>query len=169
MDIRTYIQKQMTRVWSQIDAAVNDTTDEQFNWPPPGTINPISAVFVHMLISEDYFINTVVQGKSPFWVEQGWDQKTGVQTPPEWGRSWDEFRTAKISVAPVLAYQQAVRVATDTYLADLTAEELERGVEFAGNELPVAEVLTLLVVHSASHAGEIAAVKGMQGLRGLPD
>jgi len=25
-----------------------------------------------------------------------------------------------------------------------------------------------LVVHSAGHAGEIAAVKGMQGIKGLP-
>lgn len=168
MDVGTYVQKQMTRVWSQIDAVVNDITDEQFNWPPPGTINPISAIFVHMLNAEDYFINCVLQGRSPCWVEQEWGQKTGVQTPPGWGRSWEEFRTVKIPVPPVLAYQQVVRVATDTYLADLTAEELERRVEFAGDELLVAEVLTLLVVHSASHAGEIAAVKGMQGLRGLP-
>ena len=68
----------------------------------------------------------------------------------------------------MLAYEQAIRVATDTYLADLTAEELERQVTLGGNVLPVAEVLMTLVVHIASHAGEIAAVKGMQGIKGLP-
>ena len=168
MDINTYIQQQMANVRRQIDAAVKDTTEEQFNWPPPGTINPISAVLVHMLIAEDYFIKTVLEGKPPCWVEQEWGRKTGVQTPPEQGRPWDEFRTAKIPLAPVLAYEQAIRAETDTYLANLTAEELDRRVEFLGNEVPVAEVVMTLVVHSASHAGEIAALKGMQGLKGLP-
>ena len=80
----------------------------------------------------------------------------------------EEFKTIKIAVAPVLAYKRAIRVATDTYLANLTVEELLRRVVFAGNELPVAEVLMTMVVHSARHAGEIAAVKGMQGIKGLP-
>lgn len=168
MDIKTYIQQQMANLYNQIDAAVKDTTDEQFNWPPPGTINPISAILIHMLIAEDYFINTVIQGKSPCWVEQEWGQKTCVQTPPQQGCSWDEFRTVQISVAPVLAYEQAVRDSTDTFLTDLAVEDLDRQVDFVGNELSVAEVLMTLVVHSASHAGEIAAIKGMQGLKGLP-
>lgn len=168
MDVKTYIQQQMANVRRQIDAAVKDTTDEQFNWPPPGTINPISAIVIHVLAGEDYFIQTVLQGKSRCWEVQEWGRKIGIQTPPEFGRSWDEFKTVKILVAPVLAYEQVIRVATDAYLADLTAEELDRQVDFAGNVLPVAEVLMRLVVHSASHAGEIAAVKGMQGVKGLP-
>ncbi len=164
MDIKTYIQQQMNNVRRQIDLVVQDLTDEQFNWPPPGTISPISAILIHMLAGEDYFIQSVIQGKSPCWEVQDWGRKIGVSGPPAQGRSWGEFKTVKISVAPVLAYEQAIRVATDTYLANLTAEELDQRVNFAGNELPVAEVLMTLVVHSASHAGEIAAVKGMQGI-----
>jgi len=168
MDAKTYIQQQMANVRRHIDAVVKDTTDEQFNWLPPGTINPISVILVHVVAGEDYFIQTVLQGKSRYWETQEWGRKIGIQTPPQPGRSWDEFRTTKILLAPVLAYEQAIRVATDTYLADLTAEELERQVTLGGNVLPVAEVLMTLVVHIASHAGEIAAVKGMQGIKGLP-
>ncbi len=168
MDVKTYIQQQMANVRRQIDAVVKDTTDEQFNWPPPGTINPISAILIHMLAGEDYFIQTILQGKSRCWEVQEWGRKIGIQTPPEPGRSWDEFKTVKILVVPVLAYEEMIRGATDNYLADLTAEELDRQVNFAGSVLPVAEVLMTLVVHIASHAGEIAAVKGMQGIKGLP-
>jgi uncharacterized damage-inducible protein DinB len=168
MDIKTYIQQQMANVRRQIDAVVKDITNEQFNWPPPGTISPISAILIHMLVGEDYFIQTVIQGKSPCWEVQEWGREIGVSTPPAYGGNWDEFKTVKIMVAPVLAYEQAIRVATDSYLADLTVKELDRRVNFAGKELPVAEMLMTLVVHSASHAGEIAAVKGMQGVKGLP-
>jgi uncharacterized damage-inducible protein DinB len=168
MGVETYIQQQMAHARRQIDAVVNNTTDEQFNWSPPGTINPISAILVHVLAGEDYFIQTILQGKPLHWEEQEWGQKIGVQTPPEPGHSWDEFKNSKILVAPVLAYEQAIRASTDIYLVDLTMEELERQVNFAGNIISVAEVLMILVVHISSHAGEIAAVKGMQGIKGLP-
>ncbi len=168
MDTQTYIQQQMANVRRHIDAVVKDTTDEQFNWLPPGTINPISAILVHVLAGEDYFIQAVLQGNPRCWEAEGWGRKIGILTPPEPGRGWDEFKTIKISVAPVLAYEQSIRLATDAYLADLTIEGLNRQVNFAGNVLPAAEVLMTLVVHIASHAGEIAAVKGMQGIKGLP-
>ena len=168
MDIKTYIQQQMGNLRSHIDTVIRDTTDVQFNWSPPGTINPISAILIHMLMAEDYFIQTVLQGKSPYWEVEAWGRKIGVQTPPGQGSSWDEFRTLKLSVSQILDYERAIRAATDIYLDDLPVEELSRRVNFAGNELSVAQMLMTLVVHSASHAGEIAAVKGMQGIRGLP-
>ena len=168
MDVKTYIQQQMANVRRQVDAVANGITDEQFNWPPPGTINPISVILIHLLAGEDYFIQTVLQGKSRCWEVQDWGRKIGIQSPPGPGHSWDEYKTIKILVAPVLAYGQMIRGATDIYLADLTAEELDRQVNFAGNMIPAAEVLMTSVVHTASHAGEMAAVKGMQGIKGLP-
>jgi hypothetical protein len=73
-----------------------------------------------------------------------------------------------LALAPVLAYAEAVRLATDAYLASLTDDELDRRVSFFGSESSVAGVLVRFVAHTAGHAGEIAAVKGMQGLQGLP-
>jgi hypothetical protein len=49
----------------------------------------------------------------------------------------------------------------------LTAEELDRRVLFLDKERRVADVLAMLVVHNLSHAGEIAALKGVQGAAGL--
>lgn len=39
---------------------------------------------------------------------------------------------------------------------------------FIGGERPVAEVLATLVVYTMGHAGEIAALKGVLGVKGLP-
>ena len=71
-------------------------------------------------------------------------------------------------MAPALEYQQAVRAATDAYLETLIAEELDREVRFFGSMQPVANVLTTLVAHTMGHAGDIAAIKGLQGVKGLP-
>ena len=42
------------------------------------------------------------------------------------------------------------------------------GQNFIGGKRTVADVLCTLVVHSAAHAGDIATLKGMQGVKGLP-
>ena len=168
MDVITYIKQQIVNVRSQIDATVEDLTEEVFNWLPPGTINPISAILIHVVSGEDFFIQSVLQGKPMYWETQEWGQKIGVKAPPRPEQSWDEFRTTKIMVAPVRAYEKVNRAATDTYLSNLTVDELDRQVNFVGDVIPAAEVLTSLVVHIANHSGEIAAIKGMQGIRGLP-
>jgi hypothetical protein len=168
MDIKTYLKQQMANAHRQVEAVMKDTTEEQFNWLPPGTINPISVILIHVLAGEDYFIQTILQGKSRCWEAEGWGSKIGIPKPPEPGSSWDEFKTIRILKAPVLRYGQAIQAATDAYLDKLTAGELDRQVTFAGRVVPAAEVLMILVVHIASHAGEIAAVKGMQGIKGLP-
>ena len=41
-------------------------------------------------------------------------------------------------------------------------------MDFAGRKIPAGELLMISVVHTASHAGEMAAIKGIQGLKGLP-
>jgi hypothetical protein len=168
METTEYIRQLITAVRHQTDDSMKDTTVEQFNWTPPGTANPISAVFVHLLNSEDFFVQTVMQGKPRLWDEGSWGQKIGVKNTPGYGGNWEEFKQLNLSLEPVLAYQQVVRVATDAYLDKLTPDKLESKVKFADGESTVAAVFTLLACHTLCHAGEIAALKGAQGGKGLP-
>lgn len=168
MDVQTYVREQISGASSFVEAALQGITDEQLNWPPPGTIHPIGTILVHMVAAEDYFVQAAIQGRQTLWEDQYWGQKIGVEAPPAQGNAWDEFRSVRFCVAPPLAYRDAVRLATETYLAGLTEQELDRRVAFGRGESSVADVLMLLVIHSVGHAGEIAAVKGMQGLQGLP-
>lgn len=169
METIAYIQQQIAGARRLFDAALQNTTDEQLNWRPPvDTVNPISVTALHVLGSEDIFIQQILLGQPRLWESEGWANKLGVAEPPGRGGGWDEVRNATISVEAVLAYQAALRAATDTYLATLTAEALDRPVNVMGGERPLATVLILLAHHACSHAGEIATVKGMQGLKGLP-
>jgi hypothetical protein len=168
MDVREYIQRQIAGARRVCDAAMEGTTDEQFNWTPPGTVNPIRASFVHLTASEDMFIQQICQGKPRIWETQNWGEKVGLTQLPGRGGNWDEAKQKTLALGPVRAYQAAVRAATDAYLAELTPQELDRVVDFAGTPRSLGEVLVILAVHLSFHAGEIAAVKGAQGVKGLP-
>jgi uncharacterized damage-inducible protein DinB len=168
MDVREYIQKQIAQAHRLVDGAMTGLTDEQLNWLPPGTANTISATVMHILGGEDNYIQGFLQGKPTLFAEGGWAAKIGVAAPPRPGQSWDEYKSKALAVATLLAFQQVVREATERYLAGITTEDLDRVVTMGARERSVAEVLTMLVGHLASHAGEVAALKGVQGAKGLP-
>ena len=168
MDIYEYFKSLMLGMRRQVEMTMKDVTSEEFNWAPSGTANTISATFIHMTSVEDHFVQTFLQGKPRIWDEDGWGEKTGVKKTPNIGENWDEFKKTTVAIAPLMTYQKAVWAATDAYLAQLTQEELDRKVKFAGGERSVADMLLLAASQELSHSGEIAALKGIQGYKGLP-
>jgi uncharacterized damage-inducible protein DinB len=168
MEVKEYIQRQIANARRICDAAMDGTTDEQFNWTPPGTVNPIRASFMHLVGSEDLFIQVFFQGKPRVFETEKWGDKVGLAQLPGRSGNWDEAKHKTLPLGPAQAYQSAVRAATDAYLSRLTPQELDRMVDFSGTPRSVADVLATLVVHVTFHAGEIAAVKGVQGGKGLP-
>jgi uncharacterized damage-inducible protein DinB len=162
MDTIDFIRQLLAAVRRQTDEAMKDLTVEQFNWTPPGTANPISAIFVHFLNSEDAFIQVQMLGKPKIWDEGGWAEKTGVKVPPGYSGGWEEVKNMTLALEPLLAYQQAVRAATQACLDSLTPGELDRVVKTARGDRSVATIFTLVVNHALIHSGEIGALKGIQ-------
>jgi hypothetical protein len=167
MEIKEYIQHQIASARRLSDAVVQGLTDEQFNWTPPGTANPIRALLVHLLAAEDLCIHSVFQGKPTLWQSDSWGAKIGLSSVPGVD-DWQEAKSSTLTLQPVLAYQAAVRAAADDYFAKVTPSELERQVKFFGNDRPVADVLCITLGHSLCHAGEMAAIKGVRGDKGWP-
>ncbi len=169
MNAAEYVRRQFAEVRMLSDGAMVGLTDEQFNWLPPGTANPIKSVFLHMVGGEDAFLQKLIQGKPTLWTAGGWAAKIGLaQAPSKGAAGWPEAREAHVALAAALAYAEAVCIATNKYLARLTDEELDRPVSFFGQDSTVAAVLARSTMHTAGHAGEIAALKGIQGAQGLP-
>lgn len=166
MDAKDYIIRQFRWARRQADSVMFDVTEEQFNWVPAGTISPIRSIFLHVVTIEDAYIQEAILGKPRLWVEQNWEEKIGSRAP--WrGENWDDLKEKYLTIEDVAQFQLMVREATDAYLASLTPEELDRRVEFEGRERRIGDVLSMLIVHNLSHAGEIAALKGLQGAAGL--
>lgn len=168
MEYKTFLKKQLDAIYRQIDTVIKDLSDDQFNWAPPGTGNPISAILLHLLGGEDMFIHKILQQKPLCWDAQEWSRRTDIPGLPGGGSGWEDFKTSRVSIAAVMEYGQAVRAETLAYLENLDEAELEREVDFFGKKAPAAEVWVILLFHGASHFGEIAAIKGIQGVKGLP-
>ena len=162
------IKQMMQGMRSQVNMTMKDVTFDQFNWASPGTCNTISATFIHMTASEDYFVQDVLQGKPHVWDAGNWCEKTWVKKTPGIGENWDEFKRSTLPLVPFFEYQKAVWAATDAYIAGLTTQELERKVKFAGGTRTVGDMLVLAAAQELAHSGEIAALKGAQGVKGLP-
>jgi hypothetical protein len=167
MDAKTYIHKQIASMHSMVDDVLGGMTDAHLTWTPPGTANLIGLTVLHMLSGEDYFIS-LISGRTQLWKSQGWNEKFNIATPPDYGEDWSVYLGATLSVDKLLAYRDAVRSETLAYLDRLTADELDRTVKLFTDKDPVADVLVLIVSHMLGHTGEIAALKGVQGIKGLP-
>jgi hypothetical protein len=168
MDILEYIRHEIAGVRHMVEMTMKDMTPELLNWPAPGTANTISATFLHFMNVEDNFVQKIIQGKPSVWESGDWSQKTGVVKPPSIGENWSDYKHRQVALQPLLEYKSAVWAATDAYLATLTAEELDHKVKFANGERTVADMLLLAASQALSHNGEIAALKGVQGVKGLP-
>lgn len=167
MNLFSYIQYSFAGLRRAIDSTMKNMTSELFNWAPPGTANTISATFVHFIHTEDHFIQGIIQGIPTVWENDDWSTRTSIPKPPCIGEDWSDFKHSQTTLQPLLEYKTAVWAATDAYLAQLTQEELARKVKFAGGERTVAEMLILRVSQAHGHMGEIAALKGLQGVKGL--
>jgi len=168
MDVLEYILREMAGVRRSVNNVMKDMTAELFNGATPGRANAISATFIHLLHSEDFMIQEIILGKPHVWDSGHWSEKTGLQKPPGIGEDWSEYKHKQVAIQPCFDYQAAVWSATDACLVSLTPEGLDRKVQFAGGERAVADMLLLAASQAQGHAGEIAALKGVLGAKGLP-
>ena len=72
MDTIEFIRQLIAVTRNQTEASMKDITVEQLNWTPPGTASPVSAILIHMMTSEDFFFQTIIQGKPRIWEEGCW-------------------------------------------------------------------------------------------------
>ena len=168
MDAIAYIQRQVDDLRRQINMVLQDTTDDQLNWAPPGTANPIGVTLLHTIGGEDLFVQQWLQSKPRLWESGNWSERIGVEAVPGGGRGWEECRKVHLCLAPIMEYQEIVCSATADYISRLKPEDLDRKIMLFGSESPLADVLVRLVNHAAGHMGEIAALKGIQGVKVLP-
>ena len=100
-----YIQRQIAQGRFFATDVVQDLTDEQLNFPAPGTTNTIGAIYLHMTTSEDSFINSVIQGKPRIWDSEDWANKINISTPPARG-DWSGVKDKNLAVASVVAIKR---------------------------------------------------------------
>jgi uncharacterized damage-inducible protein DinB len=167
MDTKTYLEHQIQSQWELQDAALTDLTDDQLVYQPAGTVSPIGVIWLHMVYSEDFFIARLMNTPS-LWESRGWKEKFNLETAPDFGKDWTTYRSVPFTVELLQSYTQAVRDRIKAGLKATNPDTLDERLKFFSDSDPKAAVWVLLSQHALLHSGEIAALKGIQGVKGLP-
>jgi len=150
-----------------LTGTMEGVTAEVAHYQPAGVAMPIGAEYVHVAVSEDYFVS-LLQGRAPLMMSH----PTGANSPPPSDQPWIGWsRTVRVDLDQARAYHQTVYAQTDAFLQSLTDAELEQSFDASAVGLGVmtwGSLLSTLRLNVLCHAGEISAIKGLQGLKGYP-
>lgn len=163
MDTITYAKKTLEQSFGLFNMICDSLTDEQYNWKPEGTANTIAKTHIHAMSTIDFFITGTLACGQMLWPQIAAQHKL----PPNPTEIW--AHAAPIPFAPIKEYGMDVQKAAIDYVSTLKPEDLDREVEtpFFGKK-NAAFLVSLAGVHAIGHGGDISAIKGLQGLKGLP-
>lgn len=156
--------------WHGVCGGIMGDCGEAMNKQLSGaTITSIGSVYAHSVWSEDAIVNGMLQGKPPIFKADGWEAKTGTAFPGDQPSIGDWAKSFKMDYPKFQEYANAVFANTDSYLASLSDADLDKKIQTPIGEQTIGwAVTTLLGTHFPQHVGEIAALKGVHGLKGLP-
>ena len=137
-------------------------TPEQATWQLSGsTANTIALTYLHTYFTEDEQVQRLL-GKPALLETGGWKERFGYDP-----QGWTLAKAPATS--QLMEYGAAVTAATRDYLAAATPADVERQIETRQGLRPlIARLSVYLVNHKFQHTGEIAALLGCQGVKGLP-
>jgi DinB superfamily len=158
-----YAKLQTEQAFGLLKIAADGMDDAQYNLDGPGTCNAAAKSHVHALTAYDFFVLNKAKGADMMW--PAFAASHGL--PPNSQEIWGHNGT--ISGAAIKEFAEQIQKATTDYISTLSDADLDRQVDtqFFGTQ-SLAFLLQLASMHAAGHAGDVAAVKGTQGLKGLP-
>lgn len=168
----TAILREQFRVGHEfLEGTMQGVTSEMAHWSPPGKAQPLGANYAHVLISEDFLVNSLLKGSAPL-LASTWEGKVGVSEFPPQAPPWNDWADrVQVDLEALRGYGQAVYQATDNYLASLSDEDLDRSLDLSMigfGQQTLGGFLGILIFNVHTHTGEIACLKGLQGHQGYP-
>lgn len=152
-----------------LGSMMGECNSDVLNKNPDGTVTSIASIYAHTVFAEDWIVHDMLQGKPMVYQTGGWDGKASVAFPGDASLNPDWAKTVKMDYSAFQEYANAAFAATDAYLAGLSDADLQNKVQTPIGEQTVEwAVAAILGTHAPQHAGEIAALKGVEGMKGLP-
>jgi DinB superfamily len=171
----TFVKMQLKSSHGLLESTIGEITAEQLHWQPQGKAMAIVAHYGHVVYIEDMVINSLIRRGTPL-VLSSYEGKTGLsELPPAPGTggaffpAYDEWANrVEMDLTIFREYAKAVFANTDEFVGTLTDETLFEEVETPLGKSTPARWLSVLIIHSATHCGEISCLKGLQDLKGYP-
>lgn len=170
-----FLREQIKNTRKNFLDTVSTVTPEMLSVTPGGKTIPLGATWAHVIFAEDTVIHTMLQQKQTLF-ETTFKDKTGASMvmPPmdtKWNEAYELWaRSVKVDLPVFLEYQKAVFAQTDEYIYHIYDDDLEKYLDLgAFGTKYIWQILDEFVVeHMCVSTGEIAVLKGLQGIRGLP-
>ena len=149
-----------------LERIVSDVSPEQAAWRPPGKANSIAATYAHTIISADVDLTRHFHGRVPLVTTEGWVARLGLNElfPDEWPAD------AEIDWELLHQYGHEVQRHVLQLVNSLTQADLDRRFQMVPTSLGMWSGMDVYSLragrHIWMHGGEIACLKGIQGMQG---
>ncbi len=163
------LRAQYKQSFEWLEGTMKGSTDDLVSYDPPGTPTPIGAQLAHILTGLDFFVLGQVVGKEPLMMST-FAENSGISEPPPQGGDWGDWGTrVKIDLPKIHEYGKAIFAEIDSYLASIEDTDLHKELDLGSfGKKPVSWVLNIMLLNTHCHTGEIACIKGLQGVKGYP-
>ena len=161
MDALQLMRDQAAFVEDIASRVLADVTDEHATWRPGGSaaVNTIASTTFHVYLTEDRLVSRAFDATP---LIGSWQARLGVDPSSIWTAS-------DLPIATLREYAAAVHAHTKQLLESAKVADLEQELETPAGKRTVARSLSIaLVVHKATHIGDVSALLGCQGLKGFP-
>ena len=168
MEAKELLREQFKTMHQFLDMTIADCTPEVIEKKDDAwTINKIGSLYAHIVLAEDMMVGGMGKGGETVLKSNDWEKKLGVDAASS--RQDEALASMTIDLDVFREFAKAVGAATEEFLASATAEQLEKEIDGPVGKQPYITFLANIgLTHVAGHWGEIAALKGVQGLKGLP-
>lgn len=152
------------------NGVVDDLTLAELKQTTPGsTVGSIMFVFAHTAIAEDGIVQELGRSGTELFTRGGWDVKLGIRADKGFFREEDLASLDEDGWKTLRAYAEAVQAETTAFIATLTDADLAREMEIWGSPRTLGYLMAnYAYFHLLEHTGEMAALKGTMGKKGMP-
>lgn len=157
-----------------LEQTMDGVTNEIAHFMPPGTANPIAGTYAHCVFTEDLFVHTFLTKTQPL-METTFKDNTGASEvqPTDWHVAYPKWlKEVNLDIKQFRTYARAVYSETERYVSSLTDADLEKDIDMSsfgmGKRKTYDFIANLVSGHVYPIFGEIAVLKGIQGLKGYP-
>lgn len=168
MNAIQFIQSTLFELNRSFIVEVEPLTPEQMLYRPAPEANSISFLLWHFPRIEDSVFHRVrIMGGTPtIWESERWFERFGVKES-DTGAGFTPNQVAEFKPEKELmsTYMEAVRLAVQDGLSNMTDDDLDRPLNPDNPRLTVGrQIQSVIIGHGFFHLGEIRFLKGLQGM-----
>jgi hypothetical protein len=162
--VRELLRDAFTRLIEHVDELTGGLTDDEANYRPSPSANSIAWLIWHSARVQDFQLAPIA-GVEQVWKTGGWVDRFGLALPPNdtgYGHGPNEVAKVQAPADLLAGYYHAVHELTLTFVAGVTAQDLERIVDPNWDPPVTASARIVSIIDDcAQHLGQAAYLLGI--------